>query len=64
MDQLIRLLMRMAHWVRRPPSRTQMLILAAVVAIAIACVAVEAFVGWPDALRPHRMPRDLGFRPL
>jgi len=56
--------MRMAYWVRRPPSRTQMLVMAAVVAIAVACVAVEAIWGWPDWLTAPRHPRNLGFTPM
>ncbi|WP_454915030.1 hypothetical protein [Xanthobacter sediminis] len=64
MDQFLRLLMRMAYWVRRPPSRTHILIMAAVVAIAVLCVAVEALWGWPSWLSVHRAPRNLGFRPL
>lgn len=64
MDQFVRLLMRMAYWVRRPPSRTHMLIMAGVVAIALACLAVEAIWGWPAWLTVNRAPRHLGFRPL
>ncbi|MDQ0503570.1 hypothetical protein [Xanthobacter agilis] len=64
MDQLIRLLMRTAYWVRHPPSRMQMYVMAAVVVIAVLCVAIEAFWGWPSGLRVNRVPRDLGFRPL
>lgn len=64
MDQLVRLLMRMSLWVRRPPSRTQILIMAAVVALAAACVAIETIWGWPSWLTANQAPRNLGFRPL
>lgn len=64
MDQIIRLLMRMAYWVRRPPSRAHMLVLLAVVAVVLACIAVEALWGWPSWLSAGRAPRNLGFRPL
>lgn len=64
MDQVLRLLMRMAYWVRRPPSRARIIVMAAVVAIALACVLVEAVWGWPSWLTVGRTPRNLGFRPL
>ncbi|MFG1477200.1 hypothetical protein V5F53_00885 [Xanthobacter sp. V4C-4] len=64
MDQFVRLLMRMSLWVRRPPSRMQILIMAAVVALAAACFAIEAIWGWPSWLTANQAPRNLGFRPL
>lgn len=64
MDQFARLLMRMAVWVRRPPSRTHLLVMAVVVAIAAAAFAFEAIWGWPDWLTPARAPRSLGFSPM
>jgi len=56
-------LLRMVRWVRRPPSPTQVKLVMGVIALCLALVAIEHFVGWPDWLtlqnggRAHRMPR-------
>ncbi|GAB4073209.1 hypothetical protein GCM10028812_53170 [Ancylobacter sonchi] len=52
-----RLLIRMALWVRRPPSRRHLLVLAIVAAVAVFCLAFEAMFGWPDWLSAHRRMR-------
>lgn len=64
MDLFIRLLMRMAYWVRRPPSRTHVMIFAGVVALAVFCLAFQALFGWPEWLTVNRAPRNLGFTPM
>jgi hypothetical protein len=59
MERLIfRILPRLALWIRRPPSPRRMAIIAVVVAAALAIVAIEKFVGWPEALTVERMPRN------
>tara|TARA_R110002124_G_scaffold101091_1_gene248498 strand:- start:51 stop:239 length:189 start_codon:yes stop_codon:yes gene_type:complete len=56
-------LLRMARWVRRPPSATQVKIVLGVIVLALILVGIERFVGWPDWLtlpggaRPQRIPR-------
>ncbi|NMJ40525.1 hypothetical protein GWK16_04695 [Roseomonas sp. JC162] len=47
---------------RRPPSRTHLLIMVVAIGAALALVAVERVVGWPDWARADRasiapMPR-------
>ncbi len=64
MDLFVRLLTRMAYWVRRPPSRTHVMIFAGVIVLAVVCFAVEALWGWPDWLTAHRPPRSLDFTPM
>ncbi len=63
MDALFQIFLRMAMWLRRPPSREHLWVLIAVVAVAAFCVAFEAFVGWPDFLTVERLPRHVVPRP-
>ena len=53
---ITRLLVRMALWVRRPPSRQQLILVAVVVAAALAVAAAERLFGWPEALTVERLP--------
>ncbi|CAH0197878.1 hypothetical protein [Roseomonas sp. CECT 9278] len=48
LDPLIRILVQAAQWLRHPPSRTHVRIMVAVVVLALALVAIETWVGWPD----------------
>jgi hypothetical protein len=43
-------LMRMARWLRHPPSPARVRLVLAVVALCLALVAVEWLWGWPAAL--------------
>jgi len=43
-------LMRMARWVRRPPSWRRVILVLSVIAACFALFAIERFVGWPDWL--------------
>jgi hypothetical protein len=51
----LRWLMRMAMWVRRPPSRQQIILAGIVIAASLAIVAVEYAGLWPEAFTAHRM---------
>jgi len=42
--------LRMARWVRHPPSAARVRLVLGVIALCLALVAVERFIGWPDAL--------------
>jgi len=57
MERFLRLLPRLAVWIRRPPSRRRLLILAITVAAALAIAGIEKYVGWPDSMRVERIPR-------
>jgi hypothetical protein len=46
---------RMARWVRHPPSPGRVKLVLGVVVVCLALVAVEQFVGWPDALTVDRV---------
>jgi hypothetical protein len=55
MDPLTRTLVQAAHWLRHPPSRTHVRIMAVVLVLALLRVAVETWIGWPDWARvDHR----------
>ncbi|MFN3938464.1 MAG: hypothetical protein ACK4KW_12915 [Gemmobacter sp.] len=41
---------RMARWVRNPPSRDRVVLVVGVVAACFALAAVELIWGWPDWL--------------
>jgi hypothetical protein len=45
---------RMARWARHPPSPTQVKILLAVLAFALALVAIEQIWGWPEWLTVNK----------
>ena len=46
-------LMRMRRWVQHPPSKRQMMIVGAVVALCLILVATEQLFGWPESLTPN-----------
>ena len=52
-------LMRMKRWVQHPPSPARVALVLAVVALCLALVAVERWVGWPEALTPTPAGRTL-----
>lgn len=54
MDPLARILAQAAIWLRRPPSRTQALVMLGALVAALVVVAVERWVGWPDWARAER----------
>ena len=55
-------LLRMAKWVRRPPSMLQVKIAAVVIAIVIAIVVIDKLGFWPDWARVN--PKGMRhFRP-
>ncbi|MGQ7793973.1 hypothetical protein ACUN0C_16315 [Faunimonas sp. B44] len=45
------LLLRMAYWIRRRPSRRWLIAAGTAIAAAVAIVAIEHLVGWPEALK-------------
>lgn len=47
--------LRMARWVRNPPSPARLRLVLAVVAIVLLLAAVERYLGWPDALTVDRL---------
>ena len=51
-------LLRMARWVRHPPSVQRLAIVAVVLALCLTLVGIEHVWGWPDWLRVNgRMRR-------
>ncbi len=50
---MIRLL-RMARWVRHPPSKERVRLVFWVFAVCLALAATERLVGWPEALTPSK----------
>ena len=52
--------LRMARWVRRPPSPRRVALVLSVIVACLVLFAVERFLGWPDWLTvngPARPPR-------
>ncbi|GAB4286733.1 MAG: hypothetical protein Kow0058_06270 [Roseovarius sp.] len=43
-----RWLLRMAKWAHRPPGPRRVALVLAIVALCLAVVAVERYIGWPD----------------
>lgn len=59
---LSRILLRMALWLRRPPSLQRIIIIGAVILIGVIVFAIEKAGYWPDALtvnnpKQFRLPR-------
>lgn len=52
-----RLLLRMAYWARRPPSRSKLMVMLVVVLCAAALVLIEHTVGWPHWLTVNTLRR-------
>lgn len=53
-------LLRMARWVRHPPSWRRVVLVLSVIAACLVLFAVERFMGWPDWLTvngPTRVSR-------
>ena len=57
------LLLRMAMWVRRPPSRQHIWVMVVVVSAAAFCVGFQALFVWPEALTGQPLPRNILIRP-
>ena len=49
--------LRMAKWVRQPPSRRTMAIWAVVIALCLAIAGAEWLWGWPEWLTVNTRPR-------
>lgn len=47
--------MRMALWLRRPPSMTRVKMVFGIVLICAAIFAIERYIGWPDALTAEKL---------
>ena len=56
---LARLFVRMAYWLRRPPSRMYVTVAVIVIAIGAALYALEQMGMWPDALTLEPRSRTL-----
>lgn len=56
-------LLRMARWVRNPPSSGRVRLVLAVVALCLALHAVERWIGWPDALTAERLRAPMRVSP-
>ena len=48
-------LVRMARWVRHPPSPRRVALALAGLALCLGLYAVERWIGWPDALSVERL---------
>ena len=46
-------LVRMARWVRHPPSPRAVRFVLVIVALCLLLFGVELIWGWPEALTPH-----------
>jgi hypothetical protein len=46
---------RMARWVRRPPSRRQAAVMGGVIVAGLLMAGIESLWGWPDWLTPDRL---------
>jgi hypothetical protein len=57
----LRWLVRAARWAHKPPSWGRVKLVFAVIAICLALVAVERFIGWPDWATLNT-PRGSGVR--
>jgi hypothetical protein len=49
--------LRMAQWVRNPPSMARVLLVLGVIAACLLLVGFELLFGWPEWLTPDHVPR-------
>lgn len=59
---MIRHILRMTMWARRPPGRARVLLVFWVLVICLALVAAEWLFGWPEALTPSDLRRGTPLR--
>ena len=52
---MLRWLVRARHWVQHPPPLSRVLLVLGVALACVALVAVERWVGWPEALTVERL---------
>ena len=57
MDAQMRILIRVFQWFRHPPSRRQLWIIGATLAVVVLVALFEWGFGWPEALTVDRGPR-------
>jgi len=57
MDPLARLLIRLAQWLRHPPSRQRVGLMLAVLALVLIIALFERLHGWPEWLTVNQGPR-------
>lgn len=50
--------LRMAKWIRNPPSPRRVRLVFGIVALCLALAAVERWIGWPEALSPEPTRRN------
>lgn len=48
-------LLRMAKWARHPPSAKRVKLVLAVIALCLLLLAIERWIGWPEALTVQKM---------
>lgn len=51
-------LLRMAKWVRHPPSAARVRLVLGIVAASLVIFGIEYFWGWPEALTVNKIPRQ------
>ena len=64
MDVFARLLLRMALWVRTPPSRRWLIAASIAVAVAAMIVTLEHYQLWPNWMQADRLPRSIPIKHL
>ncbi|MGR1582225.1 hypothetical protein ACSSNL_12250 [Thalassobius sp. S69A] len=47
--------LRMAKWARHPPSAKRVRLVLGVIALCLILVAIERWIGWPEALTVQKM---------
>jgi hypothetical protein len=52
--------LRMARWVRNPPSEARVRLVIGVIMVVLILFAIERLIGWPDALTLEPMKRRGG----
>lgn len=52
--------MRMAIWVRRPPSLKRVLLVVGAIGLCVVIFAIERWIGWPEALSLEPVRRGGG----
>lgn len=62
--QYDKLLWRMSMWIRRPPSKKQLMMWAVIAGFGLILAGMEKYGMWPDTLTMERHPNKVQLGPV
>ena len=62
--QYDKLLWRMAMWIRRPPSKKQLMMWGVILGFSLLLAGLEKYNMWPESLNLNRHPNKVKMAPM